>query len=822
MRITDLNKAVGVASARPSSMFTRLNTGRAGATPTALILLFLLLPTIAFAKPPKGVEIAVDCGYDGYVQEGRLNPVAVTLRNHSQNLNISGELVLSYEGVEYTAPLELPTPSEKRFFLYFPASDYPPQMTLRVRSKQYTDEFQLYDPVAFKSMQPEDLSVIVLSKQQGLLNMLNQKSLAHLFRNPYTSSESQLSSGEVFVSYYKPEEVDPNAKFFSRADVIVLADIDYQQVTKELAEALSEAVSSGASLVFSMGFNGAGIAQSPLAPLCPLTYTGTAQVSDLGEFGSRYGIVPKGGPAVLATGKLTPGAQTLIGTGHLPVVVQAQRGSGTVTALAFDMTEAPFKRNNRVSSVFMDHIMQVEDTASVHSSFMHPYPVQLLLGKLAEAKPMTPLFVLLYLLAYVLLVGPFNFLILDRFKRRTLVWTTIPALIVTFSWLGMQTGFIRRGANNIAAYVQELHVYPGASYAPYQTVMLLFTARRADYTLELQDPSSYLYASVPEPQELFGGQSRALSVSSRGKLQTEGKPRLRASQGQWDQRSYSYTGNLALGGKTASRLVGTPGKDGLSALTGTFDLDLPVDFKFSMLLGPGIERDTGALSGHGTYDVEKLVGGNYTSIPGGNYLYQYQDELMAEVKRSEAFTEFYKDEIILVGLTDQIDTLPKLSVRSKSYKLGMVVVHLPYEPRLNTTNPAEVRTLLAGGSGFELRDPGYGYNNYNRSNSGNPSAQRAYVLQQGSYLDLSCRVSGQFTSNDSILLHLRGWDPKNQVLSDLRGNVQVQYLQGGKWRKVTMTEPAQVDVPIDTHRRTAVRIFCISECVLELPDAEVQ
>src|SRR5439155_17133675 len=112
----------------------------------------------------------------------------------------------------------------------------------------------------------------------------------------------------------------------------------------------------------------------------------------------------------------------------------------------------------------------------VSNWFIHPMLASQYLRQLAEAHPMEPLFVLLYLLAYILLIGPANFLILDRFKRRTLVWTTIPLLILTFSTLGMYTGYIRRGANNIAAYLQEVHIYPGASLAPYQTVMLMFTA----------------------------------------------------------------------------------------------------------------------------------------------------------------------------------------------------------------------------------------------------------------------------------------------------------------------------------------------------------
>jgi hypothetical protein len=778
------------------------------------------------AKPPEGIEIAVECGYDGYVQKGRVNPVTVTMRNATSSLNISGELVLSYGGVEYIAPLELPTPSEKRFFLYFPCEDYSPQLTLRVRSKQYTDEFTLFEPGAFKTMEADDASVVVLSRQQGALSMLNQKSIARLYRNQYKSESSQLSSGRVFVSYYRPDQVDPNAKFFGRADLIVLADIDYQQVTPELGAALRQAVSSGTGLVFSMGLSGAGIAGSPIADLCPLRYESTTQVGSLGQFGQKYGIAPKGAPAVLAKGKLAGDAEVLDSAGPLPVVAQAQRGSGTVTALAFDITAAPFKRNAKLAAVFLDNALQIEDTANIGHSFMHPWPVQLLLGKLSEAKPMTPGFVFLYLLAYIVLIGPLNFLILDRFKRRTLVWTTIPALIVAFSWVGMQTGYLRRGANNIAAYVQELHVYPGAEYAPYQTVMLLFTARRADYRIELQDASSYLYAGISEPRDLYDiGRQSAPILASRGKLITEDKPLLRASQGQWDQRSYAYTGNLPQGGRTASNLSAVPSAQGIDELQGTFTLDLPVDLKDCRLYAPQFNKSLGDLPGKGTYDVAQATGATALPADSDNYLWDAEQRTALEthLKNSAQFNLYYRDEVLLIGFTDKLDTLPKLSARSKTYTLGIVVVHLPYRTLLNTDRVPEVRTVLTGGSGFELRDE-YGFGNYNYgrpADTGTPWTNRRYTLQPGSYLELTCTVSGRVSRGDELLLRMRGYADNNQPLSDLRNYVQVQYLTGERWLRVPMSEAAQVDLPLGGRHEQRVRVVATTECVLELPAAEI-
>jgi len=72
----------------------------------------------AHAKPPEGVTIDAEVGYNGYVALASVNPVIVNLENSSANTNLSGEIALSHNGVEYVSKLELPAPSKKRLFLY--------------------------------------------------------------------------------------------------------------------------------------------------------------------------------------------------------------------------------------------------------------------------------------------------------------------------------------------------------------------------------------------------------------------------------------------------------------------------------------------------------------------------------------------------------------------------------------------------------------------------------------------------------------------------------------------------------------------------------
>ncbi|MDQ3023274.1 MAG: hypothetical protein M3R04_02635, partial [bacterium] len=139
--------------------------------------------------------------------------------------------------------------------------------------------------------------------------------------------------------------------------------------------------------------------------------------------------------------------------------------------------------------------------------------------------------------------------------------------------------------------------YPGAEYAPYQTVMTLFTARRAEYSLEIEDSGAFLQAAIPEPHMDYGmGMAQQqFSLASRGKLQTAGRPLLRAGQGQWVSSFYSYQGHMALeGGGAGSNLSAAPTANGINSLSGTFTLNLPHDMKACQIIGPGgYKQDVG-------------------------------------------------------------------------------------------------------------------------------------------------------------------------------------------------------------------------------------
>lgn len=783
-----------------------------------LAVILLAAPQPATAKPPPGITINYQVGYNGYVQLGRVNPVIVDMENSSADINLSGELVLDYEGVEYSTQLELPPPSRKRYFLYFPCSDFPPLLVLRVRTKAYTEQFE----AKYRSTNAAaDASIMVLTNQSGSLGVINNLPGVRLNRSLHNSQTAQLSTSHTFTAYYDLDEIDPNPKFFARADAIVLSDIDYQQVTGELAEALKACVSEGTSLIFSLGLNGAGVATSPLAELCPLKPQGTVQTADLGSLGRHYGIRTGEAPATLAVGTLAPGAEVSDWAGAYPAVVRSLRGGGRVTALAFDFTAVPFKQNPALAPLFIDNALKVEDSVQVRDQFVHPQQVGDLLEGLSEARPMEPWFVLLFLFAYVVLVGPVNFLLLGRLKRRTLVWTTIPVIIIGFSYLGLSTGYLYRGSDNVTAYFQELHIFPDADYMPYQTTMLVFTAERTHYELVVPDESAFLYPDVPMvyDQMMFAGGGRPIRSFSGSQLDNFRQPQVTTTQGKWIPKVYFYQGFYNLEADADPSLIGTY-STGQADVEGEFTIDLPFDLYDCRLIWPGGgELMLGNLAGQGTYSVS----GNQTNISGrldgDNYLVASTGSFRSGLLQAARPGSVYRDELLLVGFTETIETLAEFKRPHVEHRLTMAVVHLPFDASISEEGAKSIgRTRLVGGAGFAIYE---GW--FHRGGA----AGQTYYLQPDSFMDVEYEVAGQTDRENFLHLSLVGQDSQNnQPISDFSGQLEIAIWDGDRWRDVRIPpDQIAVDIPVgsalDSGRELLVRIIARDELILGLPSANV-
>ena len=797
-----------------------------------LPLLWLAQPAVA--APPEGVTVSFDVGYDGIVQKGRINPVSVEIDNQSSGINLSGELVLRYEGTEYTTHLELPSPSRKRVYLYFPCDNNYPVVSLMVRTEQWTDEMELSQ--YFKVCEPADTSILVLTDQAGSLQSANQVESARITRDEWLSSSASLASSKSYVSYFDISEVDDNAKFFSRADTIVLSDIDYLQLDESIGRALMENVARGANLIFSMGSNSSKVAASPVGQLCPLVYSATVETADLGELGRRYGIDAGNSLATLATGTLRDGAETLVYAGQYPAIIRSQWGAGSVYALAFNFTDRPFRQHPGLAELFSELTMNVERNVDVNNWFVHPQDIFSLMRNLEEAKPMEPGFVALFILLYVVLIGPLNFFVLGRLKRSTLVWMTIPLIIVGFSWFGLETGRLTRGSNNVVASLQELHVYPRAGFIPYQDSMYVFTADPVRYEMVVNDPSAFLHTDYPTHE----GSELGARLAGRGginpfitrSLDNTINPQLQVTQGKWAAKEYYFRGFRSLPAKVSASLRDEPaGETADFNPQGSFELDLPWDLLGCRLVGrDNYMKDIGDLAGQGSYTIADLASGQGSWFGEDNYIAQYRTQLLEDAQRAMDSGLRYSDELLLIGFSDQVTQLSEFRQPHIQHSLAMVVVHLPCErihSRSGRLRAVSDRPLLTGGRNFTVQRDNYNMYGYN-PNSG--SEELKYEITAGGYIECRIDLEGSASSASYGEITSRLYDDRRNpvMITDIKPILSIEGLsRDGRWIQLGITAGTRsAQLPLDSllqsDNTVHVRLRPSQDVIAELPEVSIQ
>lgn len=122
-----------------------------------------------------------------------------------------------------------------------------------------------------------------------------------------------------------------------------------------------------------------------------------------------------------------------------PLVVQAARGRGRVTLLAFSPDREPF-RNWVHRGWFWAKILEVPQ-AVFYTPDPNPYysmPADGILGAMLDSHQVRKLpleWLLALLILYLAVIGPLDYFVLKRIGRQMLTWVTFPVYVVVFSLL---------------------------------------------------------------------------------------------------------------------------------------------------------------------------------------------------------------------------------------------------------------------------------------------------------------------------------------------------------------------------------------------------
>ena len=453
------------------------------------------------------ITLTVDAGYAGHYRENYWLPVRVQVRNDGPDLNgtltirpeTSGRVVSN----TYSTPLDLPANSEKVAFLYIQARTSPPEIIVELLDSEGMRVEQTAAALLFTEVQ-DALHVIVQDAGRG--TSVNTASL-------HTANHA------AFDVVWTVDSVPDYAPSLKAVNTIWLDGVDTNAFNATQRTALREWVMSGGHLIMIGGPNAAAMAGG-LTEILPFIPTGAVRVNDLSEL-ADFALHPTeelAGETLIVSGEVTLEGRVLASSGDNPLLIRRSVGGGTVDYLTVDPLLAPLINWTARADLWQQIVV---------STPPRPFWTQqaVTLSSMATAMSILPGVDLLppvgsmalFLLSYIILIGPINYWILNRLNRRGWAWVTIPLCIIAFTMLAWSVGFNLRGSNITLSRIQVVQAWPDQEAAQVDQYVSILAPRRAVYSL--QPPANRLLRVLPTVST-GGLLTEALTQSTANIIQT--------------------------------------------------------------------------------------------------------------------------------------------------------------------------------------------------------------------------------------------------------------------------------------------------------------
>ncbi len=445
-----------------------------------VLLLGSLWPSTATqaqdASPTDLISLAVSPGYDNVFRPNQWLPIRVQISNQGEA--ITGQLVVRPEtsgsGITgtFSTPVDLPASTSQDFFLYITARSN--ASNIRVELLNERGGVMTSQDTTLSSLAPRDSLHVVVSDSPDSAPDLSQISVGGY---------------EAFQTNWQPEELPDRAPALDSINVIVFANTNSASLSNAQQQALRTWLQTGGHLIVIGGANwqptAAGLVD--LLPLLPESAQTVADVTPLARLAGLYNA-QLDGDTISATGTLTDNAQVLAAAGELPLLARQRVGGGTVDYLTIDPTSQPLRGWADQSELWLALVSSVEPRPAWNFGFSDWLDaitaVSILPG--LDVLP-AALGLVLFLVAYIVLIGPANYWVLNRINRREYAWITIPALILVFSGLAWSVGFELRGNQATLSRLSVVQMWPDSDEAHLEQVLGLLVPRRGDYTLSMGD-----------------------------------------------------------------------------------------------------------------------------------------------------------------------------------------------------------------------------------------------------------------------------------------------------------------------------------------------
>lgn len=313
-------------------------------------------------------------------------------------------------------------------------------------------------------------------------------------RNVFGSNQKGPKVQPVVLSF---EDLPLDYVSYDCLDALVLGDAPLGQISESQARAIKNWLASGGFLIVTGGADFAGLRASGLDSLLPVNTNGASTTASLVELTTAYGRFESSEPALVMSATARQGARTLLGSPDRVIVGEKDYGSGTVRFVAINPKLNPYRGWGAAKDLWTDLLIPAAEAVPGQRNWFTRgrrggrSDIQDFLFSLAEIKPPSAKYFILFLLAYVFTVGPLNYLALRWMKKLDWAWVTIPAVVILFTVTSVVVAQVRRGGSSIATDVSVVELHQRDQLARAINWMMIMPSYKGDQQINIDGHDTF-------------------------------------------------------------------------------------------------------------------------------------------------------------------------------------------------------------------------------------------------------------------------------------------------------------------------------------------
>lgn len=534
-------------------------------TPLLLLLCILLVFITLTAK--SAYVVNAEAGFDGMIRPQRWNPVRFYCENQGTE-TFEGEIIIKSSDFRqsniYRSPISLPSPSRKIITIPMMTATYPDssiQWELRRKGRVIES-----GAITVKPMNTQDTPLLVISSRTQGINLLNGMKNTH-------GSEIRL----ITVGGSALESLPDQSMMYEPVEAVLWGDIRPEALRPAQIQALQEWVRSGGKLIVWGGASGDQLRGSWLESLLPVELRNQAVLTrpslTIGHFTAPLNI-GEGWVITPAKARKAPEVAAFVfqSLPETDLSISGAYGLGWVTYLAFDPTSPQFSTWQSAGD-FLRFLLSVTRIETPHPSLIwrqmqesswdpvgrgRTSGLREILQRSQLLRPPSLRFVILFLFAYILIVGPVNYLFLRHKKRLELTWLTIPIIVLAFLTIEYAIGRSSKGSKIVVDSFEVLLGKSGQSVFQHQSLFGIFSPSKRDYEIDWNLPEGRV---LPSLEHSWQSENKETVFLVRDRVQIARHP-----MNMWTMDLFSAEGIRDIGGVISCNLLSTS-----EGFRGTFD-----------------------------------------------------------------------------------------------------------------------------------------------------------------------------------------------------------------------------------------------------------